>query len=257
MSNIVFIIYHFLWNLFSKIIRQFYWLYRLSRCEIGKGVKLEFPVIIEGAGKFIFNDGMTIRAKVNLGAGQGAVVSFGKNSELQGGVYLRVGVGAILKFGAKSSLGKGTTIYSNSNWQIGDDVVIASNCSLQAREPGKNGEFLVGNNSYIGDNTIIDLTSNVEIGNSVAIGPNCTLYTHDHDYKSATGIAAWKSPVITHPIRIEDGAWIGSNVTVLPGVIIGSKAVVASGAVVTKSVDSRTVVGGVPAKILSNYEDED
>ena len=42
--------------------------------------------------------------------------------------------------------------------------------------------------------------------------------------------------------------WLGANVTILPGVTIGEGAIVAAGAVVTKDVAPRTVVGGVPAR---------
>ncbi len=44
--------------------------------------------------------------------------------------------------------------------------------------------------------------------------------------------------------------WIGANVTVVPGVTIGNNAIIVAGAVVTKDVDSNTVVGGVPAKLI-------
>ncbi|MBV4357845.1 hypothetical protein KTO63_11845 [Parasegetibacter sp. MAH-26] len=54
------------------------------------------------------------------------------------------------------------------------------------------------------------------------------------------------------PITIEDGAWIGSRVTILPGVTIGEKSIIAAGAVVTKDVEPYTLVGGVPAKIIKH-----
>ena len=54
------------------------------------------------------------------------------------------------------------------------------------------------------------------------------------------------------PIKIGSHVWIGSNSTVLPGVTIGDWAVVAAGAVVTKDVPAKTVVGGVPARFIKN-----
>ena len=45
------------------------------------------------------------------------------------------------------------------------------------------------------------------------------------------------------PITIEDGAWIGARVTILPGVTVGAGSVVAAGAVVTRSVPPQTLVG--------------
>lgn len=54
----------------------------------------------------------------------------------------------------------------------------------------------------------------------------------------------------TAPIHVGDRVWIGAGVTILPGIRIGNDAVVAAGAVVTKDVAERTLVGGVPAKLI-------
>lgn len=50
------------------------------------------------------------------------------------------------------------------------------------------------------------------------------------------------------PVVIEDYAWLSCRSIILPGVTVGKGAVVAAGAVVTKSVESYTIVGGIPAK---------
>ena len=52
------------------------------------------------------------------------------------------------------------------------------------------------------------------------------------------------------PITVGDNVWFGAGVQVLPGVTIGEGAVVAAGAVVTRDVPPRTLVAGVPAKVL-------
>lgn len=52
-------------------------------------------------------------------------------------------------------------------------------------------------------------------------------------------------------IAIEEDVWIGAGVRVLDGLVLGRGCVVAAGAVVTKSVPPRIVVGGVPAKQIS------
>ena len=54
------------------------------------------------------------------------------------------------------------------------------------------------------------------------------------------------------PVVIKDWVYIGSRVTILPEVVIGEGAVIASGAVVTRDVDPWTIVGGVPAKFIRN-----
>lgn len=59
-----------------------------------------------------------------------------------------------------------------------------------------------------------------------------------------------RADMIPSPVRIGDKVWIGANVTILPGVTIGEGAIIAAGAVVTKDVEPRTIVGGVPAKVI-------
>lgn len=54
--------------------------------------------------------------------------------------------------------------------------------------------------------------------------------------------------------KIGDKVWIGSNATILPGITIGDGAIIAAGAVVTKDVEEKTVVGGVPAKFIKKID---
>ena len=85
----------------------------------------------------------------------------------------------------------------------------------------------------------------IEIGDGALIGHNVVLATINHDLSP-------KKNRKNHyaPIKIGAHVWIGSNVTVLPGVTIGDHVVVGAGAVVTRDVPAMAVVGGVPAKVL-------
>lgn len=87
----------------------------------------------------------------------------------------------------------------------------------------------------------------IHIGDRALIGHNCVIATLNHNMDPAR-----RANLLPAPVRIGADAWLGSNVTVLPGVAIGEGAVVAAGAVVTHDVAPRTVVGGVPAKLIRN-----
>lgn len=63
-----------------------------------------------------------------------------------------------------------------------------------------------------------------------------------------------RSTTITKPIIIEDHMWIEINATILPGIMIGKNAIVASGSMVTKDVETDTIVGENPTRLLKKLE---
>ena len=98
-----------------------------------------------------------------------------------------------------------------------------------------------GKNTYIGENvyinfslTIVDDTR-VEIQDHVMIGPNVTISTASHPLDPELRL---KSAQFNNPVVIEKNVWIGANVTIFPGVVIGENSVVGAGSIVTKDIPS-------------------
>lgn len=125
------------------------------------------------------------------------------------------------------------------------------------------GAYLVGcSNIYLGRNvvirphtmifaeTIIDLKPSVIIEDNVLIGAGVHFYVNDHKFDNTEIDIYYQGYNPDEKIILRKGAWIGANVTILKGVEIGENAVVAAGAVVTKSIPPRVVAGGVPARII-------
>jgi acetyltransferase-like isoleucine patch superfamily enzyme len=114
--------------------------------------------------------------------------------------------------------------------------------------PGNPCKLLtIGEHTLITGGLHIDLGAAVHIGNWVRIGHDVTLLTINHAL-GASFLRAGTSSF--EEIVIEDGAWIASRCTVLPGVTVGRGAIVAAGAVVTRDVPPNTLVAGVPARVL-------
>lgn len=93
------------------------------------------------------------------------------------------------------------------------------------------------------------------IGKKVIFGPKPTIITGDHridllDRYIIDITDEEKLPENDQPVTIEDGCWIGANVTILKGVTIGHDSVVAAGSVVTKSCEPYSIIGGVPARFI-------
>ncbi len=91
----------------------------------------------------------------------------------------------------------------------------------------------------------------VTIEDNVDIGPLVVIVSHDSSYHRIDP----KIPVLTKKVLIKKNAYIGAGAIILPGVTVGEYSIVAAGAVVAKDVPSRTIVGGVPAKVIKTVDD--
>ena len=152
-------------------------------------------------------------------------------------------------------MGPFTTLMTNSEWHIAPGSIIEDYSSVFGREPGQDGPLVIGAGSCISYHSIIDLSGGVTIGKTVATRPHTITYTHDHEY-AHDGLAAWKGEVVRKAVGIGEGAWVGARVTILPGVRLGARAVIAAGAVVTRDVPAGAIVGGIPAHTLKRDRSE-
>jgi galactoside O-acetyltransferase len=89
----------------------------------------------------------------------------------------------------------------------------------------------------------------VTIGDRVGIAPRVTLVVSS--WPTMSRIRPY-APTRHGPVAIENDAWIGTGVVILPGVTIGEGAIVGANSVVLKDVKPYTIVGGVPARFIRN-----
>lgn len=113
---------------------------------------------------------------------------------------------------------------------------------------GRNITF--GSGVYVNSGCKFQDQGGITIADNTQIGHNVVLATLNHPLEPSH-----RHDIIPKPISIGTNVWIGSNATVLAGVSIGDDAVVAAGAVVTKDVPARTVVAGVPARVMKHIEE--
>jgi len=99
----------------------------------------------------------------------------------------------------------------------------------------------IGNEVWIGEHVWIDSLVPITIGNNVCISQGASLLTGSHNYKKPS------FDLITKPVILEDGVWIGAFAIVNAGVTAGSHSVLTTGSVATKNLDSYTVYQGNPA----------
>jgi acetyltransferase-like isoleucine patch superfamily enzyme len=144
---------------------------------------------------------------------------------------------------AESQIGQGTRV-----WQfvvVLKGAKIGVDCNICA-------QTLIEGNVLMGDRVTVksgvQIWDGSVIGDDVFIGPNATfsndLYPRSKQYSTQFS-----------GVTICNGASIGANATLLPGIKVGERAMVGAGAVVTKDVPARAVVVGNPAKILRYLDD--
>ena len=104
----------------------------------------------------------------------------------------------------------------------------------------------VGRNVFINQACMLNDIGGIEIGDDVMIGPRVSLLTAGHPLDPDRR----RRQIVAAPITIERNVWLGAGATVLQGVTVGSDAVVAAGAIVTRDVPARTLVAGVPARVV-------
>ena len=109
------------------------------------------------------------------------------------------------------------------------------------------GDVIIGNHTRIGlHNTII---GPVIIGSHVNLAQGITITALNHNFDDSEKRIDQQG-ISTKEVVLEDDIWVGANAVILPGVTIGTHAVVAAGAIVTKDVPPHSLVAGVPAKVI-------
>lgn len=178
-----------------------------------------------------------------LGASQGSFF-LGRGCKLLSIHKLRVGKNVYI--GAYSYI----DCLSSGGVALGNNVTIREGCWLQMishyDKPGT--QLTVGNNVYIGPRSVLGAGAPITIGDRCAFGANVSLVAENHVFSGEGEII--EQGVSRKGISIGRDVWMGNNVTVLDGVSVGDSSVIGAGTVLTRSVPARSVVVGVPGRVV-------
>jgi len=104
----------------------------------------------------------------------------------------------------------------------------------------------IGAGCVLNQGMIINARGPVIIGNHVNLCAQVIINSYELNYEEPHGERSYSEA----PVIIKDGAWVASGAIINAGVTVGEDAVIAAGAVVLKDVPARTIVGGVPARLI-------
>ncbi len=133
---------------------------------------------------------------------------------------------------------------------LGNRVTIREGCWLQLTSSYANpgSSITIGDDVYIGPRMILGAAAPIVIGSRCQFGANISLVAENHKFSGEGEI--FQQGVVQKGITIGNDVWIGNSAIILDGVTIGDGVVIGAGSVVTKSVPSRSVVVGVPGRVI-------
>jgi acetyltransferase-like isoleucine patch superfamily enzyme len=133
--------------------------------------------------------------------------------------------------------------------EIGPRTVIDS--FVKIKPAGGAGQVMIGADCAINSGTVIYTGNGVRIGDAVLIAANCTLAPTNHAFADPSrrirdqGFQESRGGIV-----IEDDVWLGANVVLLDGAVVGTGSIVAAGSVVRGRLEPHSIYAGSPAKRL-------
>ncbi|MCA1288270.1 acyltransferase [Salipiger bermudensis] len=133
-----------------------------------------------------------------------------------------------------------------------DALIFSKPFRLGDRSWIASGAIVRGNTSIGSDSTVnayAHIAGKVQIGNGVRIASLASIYGFNHGFKRLA-VPIYKQKSTSVGVQIGDGVWIGANAVILDGCTIGEHSIVSAGAVVTKSCEPYSIIGGNPARLI-------
>jgi len=161
-------------------------------------------------------------------------------------------------------VGKGSTMRGSRHIRFGRSFHAHGPVWIEAVTSYGGEEFtpaiIIGNSVSASDDLHISCIDRIEIGSGVLFGSRVYVSDHNHgDYRSVATALPKTPPALRRlggggPVVIGDNAWIGHNVVIIGPAIIGEAAVIGANSVIRGNVPAGTIVAGIPAKPLKQYE---
>jgi acetyltransferase-like isoleucine patch superfamily enzyme len=150
------------------------------------------------------------------------------------------------RIGMKPNFGRRLNVARPWGLQMGSRAMIEDDVYLKLA--ADSARLVLGERVFIGRGCEIDVIEHVRIGDNVLLAPG--VFITDHNHGMLANHPMNEQPCTSAPVVIGDDCWIGAGAVILPGVTIGSGAIVGANAVVTSIVEPNSMVAGIPARLL-------
>jgi acetyltransferase-like isoleucine patch superfamily enzyme len=162
--------------------------------------------------------------------------------------------GAFDSFGRRTVLDLPVRLGGEHRIRIGNDVYVGAGSWLQTLDgPGTGVALEIGDGTSISGACVLSAANSVRLGRSVLLARGVYVSDHIHAYADTTRPILAQGLARIEPVEIGDGAWLGQNVVVCPGVRIGRGAVVGANSVVMDDVPDYSLAVGAPARVVREF----
>jgi acetyltransferase-like isoleucine patch superfamily enzyme len=144
---------------------------------------------------------------------------------------------------------------------LGNSVSLRKDAWLNVATEDPTGEpvIVIDDNCHIGYGSIISAKNRIHLERDVLVGQQVIIVDHNHGYEDLAVPIVKQGVTEGGRIRIGQGSWIGHGAAIIcpkGELIIGRNCVVAVNSVVTRSIPDYSVVVGIPARIIRQYDPE-
>ena len=184
-------------------------------------------------------------------AGVAFVALYRGAARARGKAFSLLAGGAFASFGRHSVLQPPVRLEGEDRIAVGDGVFVGAGSWLQVLDGHGDGVALeIGDGTSIAGGCVLSAARSIRLGRHVLLARNVYVADHAHAFDDPGRPVLAQGITRVEPVEIGDGAWLGQNVVVCPGVRIGRGAVVGANSVVLDDVPDRSVAAGVPARVV-------
>lgn len=137
--------------------------------------------------------------------------------------------------------------------RLGARVYVGAGSWLQTLGDADGDLITVGDGCSIAGSCVLSAAVGVHLGERVLLARNVYVSDHHHGFEDPTRAVLDQGIERAAPVHVGDGAWLGQNVVLTPGVRIGRGAVVGAGAVVREDVPDFSLAVGAPARVIRGW----
>jgi acetyltransferase-like isoleucine patch superfamily enzyme len=164
---------------------------------------------------------------------------------------------AFAAFGRRSVIQLPVRIAGERRIAIGDGVFVGAGSWLQVLDGPDTGVAIeIGDGTSIAGGCVLSAAVSIRLGRQVLVARNVYVADHAHGFDDPTRPVLAQGIDGIGSVTIDDGAWLGQNVVVCPGVRVGRGAVVGANSVVLEDVPDGAVAVGAPARVVRLREAE-